>query len=142
MPPEDEPSKTVHVIAGVRYPEDATVNGEREDEDAPTMPFLQKDAKGDWNWDFQIEIETGRVVGWPQGMTANTWYKVCDECKVKYGKIDYYEYVPDWLAIDDEGYGDYVYLTIDENGIIKGWNKTAFEKWVRQIEKNQDGEDE
>ena len=31
------------------------------------------------------------------------------------------DYVPDLLAIDDTGYGDYIALTIDENGYIKDW---------------------
>lgn len=33
-------------------------------------------------------------------------------------------YVPDFLAIDDDGYGDYIILKIDENGFIQNWDKS------------------
>lgn len=30
--------------------------------------------------------------------------------------------MPDFLAIDDEGFGDYIIITIDENGFIQNWD--------------------
>jgi len=30
-------------------------------------------------------------------------------------------YVPDCLAIEDSGYGDYIIIKVDENGLINNW---------------------
>ena len=32
-----------------------------------------------------------------------------------------YPYVPEIFAIDDDGYSDYVIMSIDENGFISDW---------------------
>ena len=63
----------LQVDADVRYWEDGTVNGENDSDDRPTMPFAS--ANG---WRPLIEVDTGAIVGWPGGTTAETHYKVCD----------------------------------------------------------------
>ena len=113
--------KYLRADMGVRYWEDASVNGVDEGDD-PTVPL----AAGD-SWRLDIELETGKVMNWPAGVTASTHYKVCDAGiyqlldaqAVKVAEKD--GYVPSMLAPCGEGYGDYVILTIDGDGIIKDW---------------------
>lgn len=123
----------VHIKAGVRYCEDAEVNGIAEGEFDPKMPFLHETEDGKHSWDIDIDVDTGTIIGWaekhPDVKTAKTWYKVCDCCGIQYGDLNYYDYVPSFLALDEEGFGDYVFLTILD-GKIKGWNKYRFDKFV------------
>ena len=133
-----EPQNIIKIEAHVRYPEDAYVNGKQEDEDLPTMPYLASDpSEGDWIWNLSIDADTGEVIGWPKGTVGQSNYKVCDECKVTFGSINYDCYVPDFLSIDDEGFGDYIYITIQADGLIKGWDKSRFYKWVEEQKKTQ-----
>lgn len=107
---------------GVRYWEDGVVNGEPDDNDHPQMPMVDGE-----RWKLKINLDTGSVVGWPRGTTASVHYKVCDDGEyalldaagniVK--KID--GYVPSMLAPDGNGYGDYVILSIDDEGLITNW---------------------
>ena len=80
-------------------------------------------------WEPRIELETGRVIDWPQGTTADIHYNVCDQGEYwledAEGKRLKWKgsYVPnDLLAIGDNGYGDYIILKISADGIIEGWN--------------------
>lgn len=57
--------KTLSVKAGVRYWEDAEVNGV-EDTDGTLIPCRNGD-----DWCPEIDIETGRILNWEQGKTAN-----------------------------------------------------------------------
>jgi hypothetical protein len=107
---------------GVRYWEDGVVNGQVDDDDNPQMPKAENG-----RWKLTINLETGAVIGWPRGTTASVHYKVCDDGEyallegdgkvVK--KID--GYVPSMLAPDGDGYGDYVILSIDAEGLISNW---------------------
>ncbi len=111
------------VEAGVRYWEDATVNGE-EDTDGSRIPFREGDV-----WKPRINIETGTVLDWPQGTTADVHYKVCDAgeywiCDEGEDKVLKWKgyYVPGaFLCHGDNGYGDYIILKIGEDGRIAGW---------------------
>lgn len=109
--------------AGVRYWEDTEVNGEDDDEDNPRIPCIDEEGR----WNILIDIKNGQILNWTKGVTAKVFYKVCDDgiytaydnsMNVVYEIEDY---VPDLLAIDDTGYGDYIALTIDENGYIEDW---------------------
>lgn len=137
-------SGMIHVEAGVRYCEDATVNGIDEQEDAPKMPFLERSENPHfgWVWKLDIDAKTGEVIGWkekyPDVTNARSFYKVCDCCHIKYGSLDYDYYVPSFLCLDDEGYGDYMYLTI-ENGFIKGWSESRFNDFNDFINANEGG---
>jgi hypothetical protein len=136
--------KTIVVIAVVRYPEDADFIEEKlddqnrtynnyinDDAENPKMPFIEVlyDAYGNkrFYWQPTIDLENGIIINWPKGVKAHILYKVCDEFEcVIYDKNDnevlYYEgYVPDFMAIEDEGYGDYIDMVVDENGYIKDW---------------------
>lgn len=106
--------------AGVRYWEDAKVNGVQDDLGA-LVPCRIGDA-----WCPTIEIATGKIVGWPEGTTADIHYKVCDDgrywlldkdgTRIAKRKSDY---VPDdFLCHGDNGYGDYIILTAGSDGQI------------------------
>lgn len=126
----------VRIDAEPRYPEDAEVNGVREVNENPKMPLLVHDEKyaDGWCWKLDIDIKTGEIVGWPKDVKARAWYKVCDCCRVTYRDKESYDYVPDFLSIDSKGYGDYVYITIDD-GKIKNWNETACRDFIENIGK-------
>lgn len=119
--------KNIHILeveAGVRYWEDATVNGV-EDESGTLIPFR----KGEL-WCLRINIELGTVIDWPRGTTADIHYKVCDSgkywlCDESGTKLEWSgDYVPnDFLCPEEECYGDYIILKIDDCGKISGWKK-------------------
>jgi hypothetical protein len=124
---KDVEVKTLHVEAGVRYWEDATVNGV-EDGAGDLIPFRE----GDY-WKPVIDIETGKVLDWPQGVKADIHYKVCDDgaytLKDENGEtikmID--GYVPKIMSPGGIGYGDYIIMRIDEQGQIDNWQPTLRE---------------
>lgn len=115
--------KTLSVRAGVRYWEDATVNG-IEDEQGDLIPCRD----GEY-WCPEIDIETGIITNWTKGVKADVHYKVCDDgtyhLKDENGNIilTHEDYVPKILDLYNDSYGDYIILHIDENGLIKDWNK-------------------
>lgn len=114
-------AKWLHVRAGVRYWEDATVNGV-EDETGDLIPCR----KGD-NWEPRINVETGEIVNWEQGKKADIHYKVCDDGDYRLMDADKNQitavdgYVISSMCPKGEGYGDYIKMNVDENGIIENW---------------------
>ena len=116
--------KTLWVEAGVRYWENATVNG-IEDENGKLIPCRD----GEY-WCPIIDIDNGIITNWEKGVTAKIHYKVCDDGSYYLKDADHNtvlsiveNYVPDILCIDDNGYGDYIIMNVDENGQIKNWHK-------------------
>lgn len=118
----EKEARFIEVSAGVRYWEDALLNG-KEDE-AGAVPFRA----GEY-WCPTIDLATGLVVGWPAGTMADIHYKVCDDGE--YWLLDEDRkriakrkghYVPnDILCVGDNGFGDYIILSIGPDGIIPGW---------------------
>ena len=114
-------AKTLHVEAGVRYWEDSEVNG-IEDTDGNLIPFR----KGDY-WCPVIDIDLGQIRDWPIGMTADIHYKVCDDGGYQIQDADgniiitKEGYVPDTLAPESDGYGDYIIMKVDDLGCIANW---------------------
>lgn len=114
-----------HLLAQMQvcYWEDAKVNGEDESDDTPKMPLKDGDM-----WNIKIDLSTGMIEGWPQGVTAQTHYKVCDAGIYSLlnaaGEVvverDWY--VPSMLSPSGEGFGDYVIMEIDGAGKIEGWS--------------------
>lgn len=106
---------------GVRYWEDAIVNGE-EDEKGTLIPC--RDGK---YWMPLIDIDKGVVTNWVKGYTASIHYKCCDDGL--YTLYDDYKrditfikgYVPKIMCPKRNGYGDYVIMDIDCNGKIENW---------------------
>lgn len=121
MKPKNYQVKTIKVNAGVRYWEDATVNGS-EDSNGDMIPCR----KGD-SWQPVIDVDSGQILNWTKGVVASVHYKVCDSGE--YELLDeenntimkYADYVPTGLSPGGSGYGDYIIMDIDENGFIDKW---------------------
>lgn len=128
-----EEAKAALIVAEMapRYWEDATVNGVPETDEDPKIPLRDGDL-----WKLRILVDEGRILDWPEGVTAETHYKVCDAGLYKLLDKDgavlaqREGYVPDFLAPSEEGWGDYVILTIGPDGRIADWapNLTWFNK--------------
>lgn len=98
----------------------------QDDENNPKMPCMV--AKNNtYLWCPTIDVNDGRIINWDtcRGVSAKVFYKVCDQgaYTVRGNEQSYTvkSYVPDCLSINDEGYGDYVLLSIDKNGFIEDW---------------------
>lgn len=76
-----------------------------------------------------IDLNEGKVLNWKEGFCLRTSYKVCDDGEYVFLDENMNEvinitkeydqwYVPDFLALEDDGYGDYVYLNINCDGTI------------------------
>lgn len=126
----------IEARAGVRYWEDASLNGE-EDTNGH-IPFRQDDY-----WCPTIDLHTGTVIGWPKGLTARIHYKVCDDGDYwllnrdmeRIAKWKDY-YVPNrFLCVNDDGYGDYIIFSIREDGTIDGWSTPPIhdDEWSPEI---------
>lgn len=144
-----------------RYWEDADVslNGsefESVNEDGSNMPqsmFLDyspeitsyKGFKDDKCFYMKINPETGQIENWEKGYAMHIHWKVVDQGVYRYyddkdniiKNLDC-EYVPDYLAIEDSGYGDYVIMNVDENGFINNWNKNEFASTLKNILNNEE----
>lgn len=134
------PVKYIRARCGVRYWEDAEVNGE-QDSDGSRIPCREgtaadNDNLGGGNWRPTIDLDTGKIEGWPPGTTASIHYKVCDDGDYELldaernvvAKID--GYVPSLMCPEGEGYGDYVIMEIASDGSIAKWRAdlSEFEK--------------
>ncbi|BDD02477.1 hypothetical protein [Persicobacter psychrovividus] len=109
--------KYLRVEAFIPFWEDARIDGSRDKEGK--IPCRQGDM-----WKPCIEIETGRIINWEKGVSAETFYKVRDtgmyylldaENKVVAERGGYA------LACLGDSYGDYIELNIDAEGMIEGW---------------------
>jgi len=113
--------KYLQASCGVRYWQDGEVSGV-EDSDGTLIPCRNGD-----NWEPLIDLDTGKIEGWPEGVSADVHYKVCDAGvytlldaeRNKVAKKD--GYVPDMMCPDGDGYGDYVIMTIEPDGTIEGF---------------------
>ena len=98
------------------------------------MPFADDDF-----WCPVIDLDNGKIVDWPSGITASIQYKVCDECEIDCvddeGNVictnDNNYYVPDFLCPKEKGYGDYIMMEVDENGFIKEYSKKDVVNWIK-----------
>lgn len=132
------PVKYLRARCGVRYWEDGQVNGV-EDTDGSRIPCRDgtpNDHLGGGVWCPLIDLDEGKIVGWPQGTTADVHYKVCDDgeyellsedCQIVVHQIE--GYVPSIMCPEGDGYGDYVIMKISEDGTIANWKAdlSAFE---------------
>lgn len=118
-------AKYLQVEAEVRYWEDGTVNGTPDDDDNPTIPCRRAGV-----WAPLIDLDTGKIEGWPGGTTAEVHYKVCDAGV--YRVLDVARntiliadgYVPQILSPGGNGYGDYIIMSIGADGVIADWHVT------------------
>lgn len=116
----------IEVAAAVRYWEDAKINGVQSAENGEGTPL-----KTGFFWKPVIKIETGEIKDWPQGVTMDVHYKVCDAGEYWLqdsggNRIAKWEgdYVPSaFLCHGDNGYGDYIILKIDAAGQIESYTR-------------------
>lgn len=118
------------INAGVRYWEDATVNG--IEDDAGTMIYNESSNSDSWVVEMEFTEQNGRVLRWPEGMEASIHYKVCDAGiyeltmpdGTRYRKSGY---VPsEFLCHGGTGYGDYIILNINGQGFIENYSFDGF----------------
>lgn len=129
--------KTLLVNAGVRYWEDAVVDG--ADDERGKIPCRKNGL-----WCPEIEVDTGKIINWTQGVEASVHYKVCDSGFYQLkdaegnvvGEID--GYVPSCMSPKENGYGDYIIMDIDAKGIINNWKFS--EEDVDAFENNKEEE--
>lgn len=111
------PVRYLKASMGVRYWEDATLNGQPrfEEDDFPLRKFD--------TWNITIDLHTGHILNWPLGTDASVHFKVCDDGVYSLLDENMNEvvtkegYVPSMIG----EYGDYVVLDIDQNGYIKNF---------------------
>jgi hypothetical protein len=114
----------LEVNAGVRCWESASVNDVEDSEEGELIPC--KDGE---RWKPIIDIESGVITNWTKGVTASVCYKVCDDgiytVKDDTGVVvlELDDYVPRILCPVEDGYGDYIHMNIDADGLIEGWSK-------------------
>lgn len=135
-----ERARFIEVSAGVRYWEDAALKNLRDTGESPAelsfeeVPFRKGDC-----WEPVIDLQTGQVLGWPEGVEARIHYKVCDagqywlldDNKQRIAQWKGY-YVPDdILCVGRSGYGDYIIFTIGGDGFIQHWRNPGIdpEEW-------------
>lgn len=119
-----ERSKFLIVEAGVRYWDDAVVNGEQDTEDGDLIPFNDKGI-----WRPIIRLQDGQILNWPEGVTADIHYKVCDSGEYFLSEDSVTKnwkwkghYVPNrLLCVGDNGYGDYIIFKVGQDGKIIDW---------------------
>lgn len=134
--------KYLQADCGVRYWEDGRVNGE-EDTDGSRIPCRKgsaadNDSLGGGDWCPTIDLETGKIEGWPEGTTADVHYKVCDDGA--YHLLDENRevvksisgYVPSIMCPEGDGYGDYVIMKIGPDGTIEKWNGTDLSEFSKE----------
>ena len=121
-------AKMLHVEAGVRYWEDATVNGV-EDTDGILIP-----CRDGYSWTPIIDLAKGKIINWQTGVAADIHYKVADAGIYILKDADDNEiariendYVPDILCPEEEGYGDYIIMKVSADGQIQNWKITPDE---------------
>ena len=157
--PEPVNINKVFISAKVMCWEDCEIDGQEFDEDSDENVI--KDLLGRYDKEYKIGLvdgdllrlvinpETGKVENYAGEKEVRMHFKVCDECSWEITEhihngvnpYDAYDnpvlkvendYVPDFLEIDDDGWGDYIEITIQADGIIKDWNPDWFARWVEE----------
>ena len=133
MPNVEHKGFRLKVDAGVRYWEDAQINGMDTPEDGAGFPCKNGD-----RWQPVIDIDSGRIINWMTGVVANVHFKICDDgCYYLLDANDNTiaeiidDYVPRILCPKENGYGDYIIMDIDKNGFIKDFDKTVVDTFIK-----------
>ena len=130
-------AKTLKVNANIRHWDDIRLNGEEDgNEDGAGVPC--KDGE---SWCPIIDINSGVIVNWVNGVTADIHCKVCDSGSYSVldsdGEVLYSEedcYVPYVLDTSRRGYGDYIIMEVDETGKIADWNPAKIQSFIGDID--------
>ena len=114
--------------------EDIYLDGERyefndQDKFQEECPTIAKDNGNVLT--LKIDIETGRVVNWPEGKEGSfRTVKVVDTGKYRLldnnDKVlfEYEGYVPEILEVEEKGWGDYMEFEVNKDGTIPNWKGT------------------
>ncbi len=101
---------------------DAVVDGEKDD-NGSKIPCRHGKA-----WCPVIDVDNGKIINWTSGVNADVHYKVCDAGIYELQTDETRElivrkdgYVPSCMAPGGHGYGDYIIMNIDGNGMIENW---------------------
>ena len=109
------------------------INDSADDNINPQMPCISDDNN---YWIPEIEIETGKILSWPENTSAYIYYPIKTKCEIKYFNDNNFicdnsnnYFCPPFLSPLNEA----VTFEVDKNGYIKDWNIDnimSFEKWV------------
>jgi hypothetical protein len=116
-----KPVRYLRARCGVRYWEDAKVNGVADTE-GNLIP-----GRVGTSWCPLIDLETGKIENWTPGTTADIHYKVADDGDYVLLDADrnvvkeIEGYVPSIMSPKESGHGDYVIMDIDGDGVIQNW---------------------
>lgn len=119
-------------------PDSACVNGKwdwdcAEKKQPPKMPFIVPDPKfpGDWRWQVDVDVASGKILNWPEGIEAKVYFKSSDDAAVVYDgqNLNAGQYVPRFLR-PGESDEDYLAVTITRDGRFKNWNPGTVSKWI------------
>ena len=86
-------------------------------------------------WSPVIELDSGRIINWTDGVAASVCIKVCDNGRYLlldankraiYSRDD--EYVPEAYLVHsiEPGYGDYIQFDVGKDGEILNYKKPHF----------------
>lgn len=113
--------------------EDTTEESDRVREELPCVVKKDIGYGSCYYWEIIIDLNDGKILNWPKGFCLNTHFKVCDDGEYVFLDDEQNEvvnitkeykqyYVPHFLALEDSGYGDYVYIDINGDGKINKFN--------------------
>jgi hypothetical protein len=123
---KEVPVKFIKLSVAVRY----------EEEDIPNdFPLRTRDM-----WNATIDVDTHKILDWPQGKTGEFYMKICDQGSYFLLDSDKKvitsiegDYVPNSLLPGE--YGDYLEMKIGEDGTVLNWLEGA------NCDEFEDGED-
>ena len=123
----------IRANVNIRYSNGFSINGEdRAESEFENLPCFDAKLGKSGRWNILIDVKTGIISDWKNGISVEMHAKVCDdgfytfydnEGNVIY-ESDNYEYVP--LFFPEQHYGDYLILSIDETGKITNWKEGEF----------------
>lgn len=120
----DHNADTLKCLCHVRYWEDATVDG-IVDKDGSLIPCRVGDC-----WAPEIDLATGKIKQWKAGVAADIHYKIADggTYTLLDGPIELVTrsgYVPKMMCPGGDGYGDYVIMNVNSDGVIENFRADA-----------------
>jgi hypothetical protein len=121
-------ARFLKIEADVRYWEDASINGQ-ESEAGDNVPF-----KVGSTFCPTIDLNSGTVLDWPEGVVADFHFKVCDAGD--YHLLDENKniiasilnnYVPSGVCHGDNRHRDYIIFSVNGDGVIDNYKKSIDE---------------
>lgn len=125
-------------ISARLYPDDYNVIKDKEILER-LLPLMdgEYDECSNNDWNILIDAETGQIMNWEKGISADIHAKVCDRGKyslITDGGSEILKlegYVPSSLDFH-HGFGDYLEFDINKDGVIKEWKNFDINKFVEE----------